>query len=142
MILKFYYFFSGIITAISAFDSSAAGIFVGILLLFIAVGFILAAGGDLLLLTKVHSLFLKLYLLCLRFIDIYLILHIFHVLKSYYEDHLQIHRIYRTSDASVSKAQQEFATTFLRNEHVQNAASNVAATAVRTQMANAAQPRY
>ncbi|KAF7408445.1 secretory carrier-associated membrane protein 5B [Vespula maculifrons] len=95
----------GIITAISAFNSTAAGIFVGILLLFVAIGFILAAGGDLLLLTKIH-------------------------------------RIYRTSDASVSKAQQEFATTFLRNEHVQNAASNVAATAVRTQMANAAQPRY
>lgn len=55
----------------------------------------------------------------------------------------QIHKIYRSSDASVSKAQQEFATTFLRNEHVQTAASNVAATAVRAQMANAAnQPRY
>jgi cytidylate kinase len=40
------------------------------------------------------------------------------------------------------KAQQEFATTFLRNEHVQNAASNVAASAVRSQMANASQPRY
>ncbi|XP_014606141.1 PREDICTED: secretory carrier-associated membrane protein 5A [Polistes canadensis] len=96
----------GLITAITAFNSTAAGIFVGILLLLIAFCFIIAAGGDLLLLTKIH-------------------------------------RIYRTSDASVSKAQQEFATTFLRNEHVQNAASNVAATAVRTQMANAAaQPRY
>lgn len=95
----------GLITAIYAFKKTAAGIFVGILLLLIAIGFILAAGGDLLLLTKIH-------------------------------------RIYRTSDASVSKAQQEFATTFLRNEHVQNAASNVAATAVRTQMANATQSRY
>lgn len=56
--------------------------------------------------------------------------------------YLQIHRIYRNSDASVTKAQQEFATTFLRNEHVQNAASNVAASAVRSQMANANQPRY
>lgn len=55
----------------------------------------------------------------------------------------QIHRIYRSTEASVSKAQQEFATNFLRNDHVQNAASNVAATAVRAQMANAAnQPRY
>ncbi|XP_015190402.1 PREDICTED: secretory carrier-associated membrane protein 5 [Polistes dominula] len=100
----------GLITAITAFNSSAAGIFVGILLLLIAFCFIIAAGGDLLLLTKIH-------------------------------------RIYRSSDASVSKAQQEFATTFLRNEHVQNAASNVASTAVRAQMSNAAaaataQPRY
>ncbi|XP_012142874.1 secretory carrier membrane protein isoform X3 [Megachile rotundata] len=96
----------GIITAMLMFDKSAKGIFVGLLLLFIALCFVLAACGDLLLLTKIH-------------------------------------RIYRSSEASVSKAQQEFATTFLRNEHVQNAASNVAATAVRTQMANAAnQPRY
>lgn len=42
----------------------------------------------------------------------------------------------------MSKAQQEFTTTFMRNEHVQNAAGNVAASAVRAQMANATQPRY
>lgn len=95
----------GIITAIYAFDKSASSIFVGILLLLIATGFILAAGGDLLLLTKIH-------------------------------------RIYRSSDASVLKAQQEFATNFLRNEHVQSAASNVATTAARAQMANINQPRY
>ncbi|XP_012238157.1 secretory carrier-associated membrane protein 5A isoform X1 [Bombus impatiens] len=96
----------GIILAITMFDNTAKGIFLGFLLLLIALCFVLAACGDLLLLTKIH-------------------------------------RIYRSSDASVSKAQQEFATTFLRNEHVQNAASNVAATAVRAQMANAAnQPRY
>ncbi|KAF3425886.1 hypothetical protein E2986_01398 [Frieseomelitta varia] len=96
----------GIILAITMFDKTAKGIFVGFLLLLIALCFVLAACGDLLLLTKIH-------------------------------------KIYRSSDASVSKAQQEFATTFLRNEHVQSAASNVAATAVRAQMANAAnQPRY
>lgn len=56
---------------------------------------------------------------------------------------LQIHRIYRSSGASMSKAQQEFTTTFLRNEHVQTAAGNVAASAVRAQMqANTTQPRY
>ncbi|KAG5319616.1 SCAM1 protein, partial [Pseudoatta argentina] len=95
----------GIITAISMFDATAKGVFVGLIMLFVAICFLLAAGGDLLLLTKIH-------------------------------------RIYRTSDASVTKAQQEFATTFLRNEHVQNAASNVAASAIRSQMANASQPRY
>ncbi|XP_031825446.1 secretory carrier membrane protein [Nomia melanderi] len=91
----------GIITAIRMFDSSASGIFVGLLLLFVALCFAAAAAGDLLLLTKIH-------------------------------------RIYRSSEASVLKAQQEFATTFLRNEHVQSAASTV-----RAQMSNAAtQPRY
>lgn len=96
----------GIIMAITMFNSSAKGIFIGLLLLLIAIGFVLAACGDLLLLTKIH-------------------------------------RIYRSSDASVSKAQQEFASTFMRNEHVQNAASAAAANAVRGQMANAAnQPRY
>ncbi|XP_053982418.1 secretory carrier-associated membrane protein 5A-like [Hylaeus anthracinus] len=96
----------GIITAISSFNGTTKGTFVGLILLFISLCFVLAASADLLLLTKIH-------------------------------------RIYRSSDASISKAQQEFATTFLRNEHVQTAASNVAANAVRSQMANAAnQPRY
>lgn len=98
----------GIFTAIATFNgvSSAADVFVGILLLIVAIGYMIAATGDLLLLTKIH-------------------------------------RIYRTSDASMTKAQQEFTTTFLRNEHVQNAASNVAANTIRAQMSNAAaQPRY
>ncbi|XP_012228857.1 secretory carrier-associated membrane protein 5B [Linepithema humile] len=95
----------GIITAIGAFDSSVKGILVGLVTLFVAICFLLATCGDLLLLTKIH-------------------------------------RIYRTSDASVTKAQQEFATTFLRNEHVQNAASNVAASTVRTQMTDISQSRY
>ncbi|XP_034939723.1 secretory carrier-associated membrane protein 5A [Chelonus insularis] len=95
----------GILTAISSFDGTGPGTFVGILVLLIAVCYGIAVAGDILLLTKIH-------------------------------------RIYRTSSASMSKAQQEFATTFLRNEHVQNAAGNVAASAVRAQMANTAQPRY
>lgn len=57
--------------------------------------------------------------------------------------YVQVHRMYRNTDASMQKAQQEFATTFLGNEHVQNAASNVAANAIRSQMSQAAgQPRY
>ncbi|XP_043284469.1 secretory carrier-associated membrane protein 5B [Venturia canescens] len=95
----------GIITAIRMFNKGGAGTVVGVFILIIALCYCAAAGGDLLLLTKIH-------------------------------------RMYRTSTASVSKAQQEFATTFLRNEHVQNAAGNVAASAVRSQMANANQPRY
>ncbi|XP_031784963.1 secretory carrier-associated membrane protein 5 [Nasonia vitripennis] len=95
----------GIITAIATFSPSAKDMFIGTLLLCIAIAFIVAATGDVILLIKVHN-------------------------------------IYRSSGASVSKAQAEFTTTFLRNEHVQNAASNVAATAVRAQVNNMTQPRY
>ncbi|XP_066582931.1 secretory carrier-associated membrane protein 5A [Prorops nasuta] len=99
----------GLLVAITSFGKSPTKVIIGILMLIITLGFVAAALGDLLLLTKIH-------------------------------------RIYRSSGASVSKAQQEFAATFLRSEHVQNAATNIAANAVRTQMANAAQqaqqPRY
>lgn len=47
---------------------------------------------------------------------------------------LKIHRIYRNTGASFAKAQQEFASGVLRNEHVQNVASNAAASAVRQSM--------
>lgn len=97
----------GFFEAIGCFNSSAKGTLTGIFLLLITAGFILAAVGDCLLLSKVH-------------------------------------RIYRSSSASVQKAQQEFTSTFLRNEHVQSAASNVAASVVRSQMDNITQqqPRY
>lgn len=45
----------------------------------------------------------------------------------------KIHAIYRSSGASMAKAQQEFTTEFLRNQHVQTAASNAAAAAVQSQ---------
>ncbi|XP_060516100.1 secretory carrier-associated membrane protein 1 isoform X2 [Cylas formicarius] len=45
----------------------------------------------------------------------------------------KIHRIYRSSGASMAKAQQEFAEVVLRNQHVRSAASNVAAAAVQSQ---------
>lgn len=45
----------------------------------------------------------------------------------------QIHAIYRSSGASLAKAQQEFTTEFLRNQHVQNVASNAASAAVQSQ---------
>ncbi|XP_011504874.1 PREDICTED: secretory carrier-associated membrane protein 5 [Ceratosolen solmsi marchali] len=95
----------GIITAISSFHSTTKDMFVGCLLLLIAGAFIVAATGDIVLLSKVH-------------------------------------RIYRSSGSSFSKAQDEFTTTFFGSEHVQNAASNVAASAVRAQVNNMTQPRY
>jgi len=49
---------------------------------------------------------------------------------------VKVHRIYRNTGASFAKAQQEFTSGVLRNEHVQSAAANVAAGAVRAQMAN------
>ncbi|XP_014225692.1 secretory carrier-associated membrane protein 5 [Trichogramma pretiosum] len=54
----------------------------------------------------------------------------------------KIHRIYRNTGASMTKAQEEFTSTFMRNEHVRDAASNVAASAVRAQVNNMTQPRY
>ncbi|XP_046399882.1 secretory carrier-associated membrane protein 1 [Ischnura elegans] len=45
----------------------------------------------------------------------------------------KIHRIYRSTGASFAKAQAEFTTEFLRNEHVQGAAVNAAAASVRAQ---------
>nr|CAD7400397.1 unnamed protein product [Timema cristinae] len=48
----------------------------------------------------------------------------------------KIHRIYRSTGASFAKAQQEFTSEFLRNEHVQSAATNAAAAGVRAQMSS------
>ncbi|KAG8232327.1 hypothetical protein J437_LFUL009426 [Ladona fulva] len=48
----------------------------------------------------------------------------------------KIHRIYRSTGASFAKAQHEFTTEFLRNEHVQGAATNAAAASVRAQMSS------
>lgn len=49
----------------------------------------------------------------------------------------KVHRIYRSTGASLAKAQAEFTTEILRNQHVQTAASNAAAAAVNAQIANA-----
>uniref|UniRef100_A0A6M2DDQ2 Secretory carrier-associated membrane protein n=1 Tax=Xenopsylla cheopis TaxID=163159 RepID=A0A6M2DDQ2_XENCH len=46
----------------------------------------------------------------------------------------KIHKIYRSSGASFAKAQQEFTTEFMRNQHVQGAASNAAAAAINAQL--------
>lgn len=48
--------------------------------------------------------------------------------------YFQVHRIYRSSGASFAKAQHEFATRAVNNEHVQNAAISAA----RNSMAQAA----
>ncbi|KAF0290416.1 Secretory carrier-associated membrane protein 1 [Amphibalanus amphitrite] len=47
---------------------------------------------------------------------------------------LRVHKIYRTTGASMSKAQAEFTSGVMRNETVQSATADFAANAVRTQM--------
>ncbi|XP_026325974.1 secretory carrier-associated membrane protein 1 isoform X2 [Hyposmocoma kahamanoa] len=89
--------FCGLITSIKTFNVNIAA---GIITLFIAIGFIVAAVAEVLLITKVH-------------------------------------RIYRSTGASMAKAQAEFTTEILRNQHVQTAASSAAAAAVNAQIANA-----
>jgi hypothetical protein len=57
---------------------------------------------------------------------------------------IRVHRIYRSTGASFAKAQQEFASGVMRNEHVQGAATNIASEAIRAQMSAATNsgPRY
>jgi len=57
---------------------------------------------------------------------------------------IRVHRIYRSTGASFAKAQQEFASGVMRNEHVQGAATNIASEAIRAQMSSATNsgPRY
>ena len=50
-----------------------------------------------------------------------------------------MHRIYRSTGASFQKAQMEFATGVMRNEVVQTAAADAAATAARGAVAGAGQ---
>jgi len=49
---------------------------------------------------------------------------------------MRVHGIYRSTGASFAKAQQEFASGVMRNEHVQGAATNIAAEAIRSQMSS------
>ncbi|CAD7087640.1 unnamed protein product [Hermetia illucens] len=49
--------YCGFITAIMQFDSTASGIFVGLLILIIALSFGACAAGDLMMLTKIHSIY-------------------------------------------------------------------------------------
>jgi len=53
---------------------------------------------------------------------------------------LRVHKIYRSSGASFAKAQQEFASGVIRNEHVQGAATSIASEAIRQQFRGATSP--
>lgn len=92
----------GFIVALEQFHGGFGGILIGILCLLIATSFGVCAAGDIMMLTKVHS-------------------------------------IYRSSGASFAKAQAEFTSEFVRNPHVQQAATNAATAAVNSQLNT---PRY
>ncbi|XP_030382391.1 secretory carrier-associated membrane protein 1 [Scaptodrosophila lebanonensis] len=91
--------YCGFITAISQFQGTAGSIIAGLLLLIIAFCFALTAAANVLMITKIHT-------------------------------------IYRSTGASMAKAQQEFTTEFLRNQHVQEAASSAVNTAINSQFNN------
>lgn len=56
---------------------------------------------------------------------------------------MRVHALYRGTTASFQRAQAEFASGVLRNEHVQQAAANVAAEAARqTVQSNLSGSRY
>jgi len=54
----------------------------------------------------------------------------------------KVHRIYRSTGASFAKAQEEFTKGVMKNEHVQNAASEAATAAVRSQVNQASGGRF
>ncbi|KAI8035073.1 hypothetical protein M5D96_012166 [Drosophila gunungcola] len=91
--------YCGFITAIGQFDGYPSGIIVGILLLCVSFCFAAVAVANVLMITKIHS-------------------------------------IYRSTGASMAKAQAEFTTEFLRNQHVQEAASSAVNTAINSQFNN------
>lgn len=57
---------------------------------------------------------------------------------------LKVSRLYRSTGASFSKAQAEFTSGVMRNEHVRGAAADVVGSAVRAQMSNSSStgPRF
>ena len=117
----------GLIGAIGQLaEGTASGIVSGILMLAVGIGFTLTALGDFYCLITV---FRDLYSTILSVMSITLY-------TRYLHSCLQIHKLYRSSGASLAKAQAEFASGVMRNEHVQSAATAAASAAARETMRN------
>lgn len=86
----------GISVAIRTFEKSVSGILIGMVVLIIAGGFVAAAVMDVLMISRIHS-------------------------------------IYRSSGASMAKAQEEFASHVMKSEQVREASSQIVQGAVRSQ---------
>lgn len=116
---------SGIFTAISSFSGGGAGaIITGLITSIVAIGFVAAAFMDILMLSKVSRILNEM------------------VEKTGISEEiaytwlvflLQVHRIYRSSGASMAKAQEEFTSGILKNEHVRGAAAGAATAAMQSQ---------
>jgi secretory carrier-associated membrane protein len=101
---------------------------VGVLALIIGVGFGVAALGDFMLIVRVRD-------------EIF----IFHLKPSPYfviSCTMQVSRLYRSTGASLSKAQAEFTSGVLGNEHVRGVATDVVSQTIRNQMSNSTAPRF
>ena len=55
---------------------------------------------------------------------------------------MQVSRLYRSTGASLSKAQAEFTSGVLGNEHVRGVATDVVSQTIRNQMSNTTAPRF
>ncbi|KAL0270744.1 UNVERIFIED_CONTAM: hypothetical protein PYX00_008046 [Menopon gallinae] len=126
MVFFFVFFFQFIVTAVLAFGiagAGACGIAKVISCFSPGEGKTLTAGR---IVVGIIVLFVALAFLTLAAAEMFLL--------------TKIHRIYRSSGASVAKAQMEFTKEFLRNEHVQSATTDVAAATLRAQMDGFQQP--
>ncbi|KAB0801281.1 hypothetical protein PPYR_05635 [Photinus pyralis] len=125
MVFFFIFFFQFVITIIQAIGIPSSGT-IGIITVLTLFKAAESAGQ---VVVAVIELLIAIGFACAAAADLFLI--------------SKIHRMYRSTGASFAKAQAEFTTEFLRNQHVRGAASNVAAAAVQSQLnTNTTNNRY
>jgi len=127
--VAFFTLCSGIVSGIELISGGGAtNIITGIFTLMVGIAFAVCAlmDGIMLLRVNISSSFLRYRSIFYEYIKI----NIFWI---------QVHKIYRSSGASLAKAQQEFTSGVMRNEHVQGAAANIASEAIRSQFRNSSQ---